>query len=110
MIDRFHESLRFQSTALELRSQRQAVIASNIANADTPGYKAVDADFSAALKRRMAAEAPVAAPSTNSASPSSMMPTTAAGLLPREVRVTSPAEGAQDGNGVDMDVERARFA
>ena len=40
--------------ALELRSQRMALIASNIANAATPGYKARDIDFAAALQRSMA--------------------------------------------------------
>jgi flagellar basal-body rod protein FlgB len=38
--------------ALELRSQRMGLIASNIANAATPGYKARDIDFAAALKAR----------------------------------------------------------
>ena len=38
--------------ALELRSQRMALITSNIANAATPGYKARDLDFGAALKAR----------------------------------------------------------
>ncbi len=36
--------------ALELRSQRMGLLASNIANAGTPGYKARDIDFAAALK------------------------------------------------------------
>ncbi len=36
--------------ALEVRSQRMGVLASNIANASTPGYKAKDIDFSTALK------------------------------------------------------------
>lgn len=36
--------------ALELRSQRMSVLASNIANAATPGYKARDIDFGEALK------------------------------------------------------------
>ena len=39
--------------ALELRSQRMGLLASNIANAATPGYKARDIDFTAALKARM---------------------------------------------------------
>lgn len=39
--------------ALELRSQRMGVIASNIANAATPGYKARDIDFNAALNARL---------------------------------------------------------
>ena len=38
------------AAALELRSQRMGLLASNIANAGTPGYKARDIDFSAALK------------------------------------------------------------
>lgn len=38
------------AAALELRSQRMGLIASNIANASTPGYKARDIDFAAALK------------------------------------------------------------
>ncbi len=39
--------------ALELRSQRMGLLASNIANASTPGYKARDIDFAAALDARM---------------------------------------------------------
>jgi flagellar basal-body rod protein FlgB len=39
--------------ALELRSQRMGLLASNIANAGTPGYKAKDIDFASALKARM---------------------------------------------------------
>ena len=38
------------ATALKLREQRMAVLGSNIANASTPGYKARDIEFSAALK------------------------------------------------------------
>lgn len=37
-------------TALAVRSQRMGVLASNIANASTPGYKAKDIDFHAALQ------------------------------------------------------------
>jgi len=40
--------------ALTLRSERMGVIASNIANAATPGYKARDIDFNAALDARLA--------------------------------------------------------
>ena len=42
--------------ALTLRSERMGVIASNIANAATPGYKARDIDFNAALDARISAE------------------------------------------------------
>jgi flagellar basal-body rod protein FlgB len=40
--------------ALELRSQRMGLIAANIANAATPGFKARDIDFAAALSARLA--------------------------------------------------------
>ena len=39
--------------ALELRSQRANVLANNIANADTPGYKARDIDFQQMLRQRL---------------------------------------------------------
>ena len=44
--------------ALELRSARMGVLASNIANAATPGLKARDIDFNAALDARLAAQNP----------------------------------------------------
>ena len=50
MINRLGDSLDFQSQALVLRSERQRLLASNIANADTPGYVARDMDFAAALR------------------------------------------------------------
>ena len=46
---RMIQSLEFQSQALVLRSERQRLLASNIANADTPGYVARDMDFRGAL-------------------------------------------------------------
>ena len=50
MIDQLEASLAFHQQALSLRQERQKVLASNIANADTPGYKARDMDFSQALE------------------------------------------------------------
>lgn len=44
------DSLRFEDAALYLRVKRMEVLASNIANADTPGYQAKDIDFKAALE------------------------------------------------------------
>src|SRR5260221_13689804 len=48
-MNQLDELLNFNHQALNLRSQRQQVLTSNIANADTPGYKARDIDFKAAL-------------------------------------------------------------
>src|SRR5690606_23888412 len=50
MLDKMTNRLDFLGNALTLRAERQRAIASNIANADTPGYVARDFDFSAALR------------------------------------------------------------
>ena len=50
MLKRLTDALDFQSQALVLRAERQRLIASNIANADTPGYQARDFDFASALR------------------------------------------------------------
>lgn len=51
MLDKLDAALRFQQEALNLRAQRQEVLAANIANADTPGYQARDIDFASELKK-----------------------------------------------------------
>ncbi len=53
MVGRLDEDLGFHETALRLRAQRQQVLASNIANADTPNYKARDLDFKAVLQQQV---------------------------------------------------------
>ena len=50
MISRLTDGLDFHSQALVLRAERQRLIASNIANADTPGFQARDFDFASALR------------------------------------------------------------
>jgi flagellar basal-body rod protein FlgB len=45
MTDRLDNEMRFHQAALNARAYRQQVIASNIANADTPNFKARDVDF-----------------------------------------------------------------
>lgn len=78
--------------ALTLRSERMGVIASNIANAATPGYKARDIDFNAALDARISAERGAASdPRT--------------GMVWR--RPTMPS---LDGNTVELNREQIAFA
>src|SRR5689334_15116975 len=61
MLDRLAGTLDFQAQALALRSERQRLIASNIANADTPGYVARELDFATALRQAAARVSPDAA-------------------------------------------------
>lgn len=84
--------------ALSGLARRQQVIANNIANADTPGFKARDFDFRAALETALASAAPGA-----SAGATSM-----AGKP--ELLYRQPLQPSLDGNTVEMDVERAQFA
>lgn len=106
MIEQMTARLDFQSNALLLRSQRQQVLASNIANADTPGYVARDFDFAKALKG-----------ATGMSSGGAVAATTDV----RHLRLGSKGNGqpdmayavqtqpSQDGNSVDLDRERANF-
>ncbi|SHG76101.1 flagellar basal body rod protein FlgB [Massilia sp. CF038] len=91
---------RSWENSLSVYSKRLELIASNIANADTPHYKARDLDFKAAMSHAMqAAPLPTGQAARTLASPD---------VLPVLYRV--PAQGSADGNTVDMDVERAAFA
>ncbi len=54
MLDKIARHFNFQEKALGLHARRNEVIASNIANADTPNYKAVDFDFAKAMKSALA--------------------------------------------------------
>lgn len=58
----------FNATALRVRAQRQEILAANIANADTPNFKARDIDFASSLKKALEANAADAANSAAVAS------------------------------------------
>jgi flagellar basal-body rod protein FlgB len=105
MLERMTAQLDFQSKALLLRSQRQQVIASNIANADTPGYVARDFDFAAALKNAAGGQGGPNVQRTNDAHlriPGRDASDPAMGY-------TVQTQPSQDGNSVDLDRERANF-
>ena len=102
-------------TALSARAYRSQVLASNIANADTPGYQARDVDFKATL-----AQALDTSQAAGSAASSAMVRTstrhmglggtqgTAAAHGPLVYRTVTQA--SIDNNTVDVNVERAQFA
>ncbi|SEO50766.1 flagellar basal body rod protein FlgB [Nitrosovibrio sp. Nv6] len=108
MIDKLDGTFRFFQDAANLRAHRQQLIASNIANADTPNFKARDINFKDALENangnrvvKLVTSAP-----NHIASPGSVSGT--AGGAPLLYR--SAVQGSVDGNTVDMDVERSQFA
>jgi flagellar basal-body rod protein FlgB len=98
------------SQALKLRSQRTEVLATNLANADTPGYRARDIDFRSALAAAAhvngLAGGSVPLSTTNAAHLGSA---TSAGATP-ELKYRTPLAPSLDGNTVDAQLEQAAFA
>ena len=111
MQNRITDALDFQAQALSLRSERQRLIASNIANADTPGYVARDMDFAQALR---AATGALPAASAIATSHAGHLGGAAAGLgggrVGADLLYATPGQTNLDRNTVDMDRERASFA
>ena len=106
MIDKLDSTFRFYQDAANLRAHRQQLIASNIANADTPQYKARDINFNTALQGALTGSKAVtlAASTARHIAPD----TGISGGAPLLYR--SDVQGSVDGNTVDMDVERSQFA
>jgi flagellar basal-body rod protein FlgB len=109
MIGKLDEALRFQETALSLRAQRQQLLASNIANADTPNYKAKDVDFSSALKTALAGSEPQASTLKTSSTAHIAGGAASGSIGGAPLLYRTPAQGNVDGNTVDMEVERNQF-
>ncbi|MEM5296884.1 flagellar basal body rod protein FlgB [Burkholderia sp. JPY481] len=137
MLDKLDAEFAFGRQALDVRAYRQELLSSNIANADTPGYKARDIDFASslagALKKTGRSTAGQGASNNTTlamAQPAGVtsgmsMNTTEAGHMSGKARLTPtggspddygnlqyrmPLQPALDGNTVDVDVERVQFA
>lgn len=103
-----NQHLSVYSQALNLRSQRHQVLASNIANADTPQYKARDFDFESAMKNAMGGRVQVGGIGLSQTTTGHLPGSGASG--PAALKFRSETQSAVDGNTVDMDVERAQIA
>ena len=115
-MQRLTEALDFQSQALLLRSERQRLIASNIANADTPGYQAREIDFANALRQATGAASVTGSRAGGSVSDASLATTHPAhddARLPLRdepgLLYARHSQDAIDRNSVDLDRERASF-
>ncbi len=101
-------ALAFHQRALDVRAQRQQLIASNIANADTPNYKARDLDFRSTLEAALKPGAGASAGALARTAAGHLGGSGGAGGAPLLYRQT--VQASVDGNSVDIDVERAQFA
>jgi flagellar basal-body rod protein FlgB len=91
--------------ALMVHGQRLGVLATNLANADTPGYKARDIDFSAVLSQTDS-EASLPLHATHAAH----IVFNDAGSSPGYLKYRNPYQASLDGNTVEMPVEQAAFS
>jgi flagellar basal-body rod protein FlgB len=101
----FENIFGIHEQALMVQGQRMGVLAANLANADTPGYKARDIDFAAVLSQNQGdTSLPLAVTDgvhiTLGGSDSS----------PGELKFRNPYQVSLDGNTVEMPVEQAAFS
>jgi flagellar basal-body rod protein FlgB len=99
-MDVFSTAFGIHEKALSVRSQRMEVLARNIANADTPNYKAQDVDFKAMLKE-LKTEYVTA---THEKHFSGIQEAPDNGM-----RYRTPFNSSFDGNTVEMNVEQAQY-
>lgn len=110
MLNKLTQSVDFQGQALVLRSERQRVLASNIANADTPGYAARDINFNQALQQATGTLRASAAVAVSVSAPGHMGGRSTANTVASNLTYAAPSQSNLDGNSVDMDRERASIA
>ena len=100
----FQNIFGIHEQALLLHGQRMGVIATNLANADTPSYKARDIDFSAVLSHTDGGSLPLQTTQAAHIDLSS----DAAGHA--DLMYRNPYQASLDGNTVEMPVEQAAFS
>ncbi|MCX7166898.1 MAG: flagellar basal body rod protein FlgB [Rhodocyclales bacterium] len=108
MIDRLEDQLRTQRAALGTLVYRQELLASNIANADTPHFKARDIDFRSALEGAVAGRrsGDVGLAASSPRHIATRVDSSFAGVT----RYRTEFQPSIDGNTVNMDIERSAFA
>jgi flagellar basal-body rod protein FlgB len=105
----FGGSLDLAAKAMDLREQRHALIVSNLANADTPGYKAFDLMVEESMRQQSGSESQLSMRRTNPAhlpSAQASEPT----ITPKIVQLPEQDNLRGDGNTVDMDREMANLS
>ncbi len=100
----FQNALGIHPDALQLRATRSAVIANNLANSDTPGFKARDIDFKSVLSGQMDSNKSIAVERTQKGHLAGNQ------RIDSELLYRNPMQPSIDGNTVDSQIEQALFA
>ncbi len=109
MINKLDKELNYHHNALSLRVARQELLSSNVANADTPNFKAKDIDFASVLNERLSSTPSLKKVNMNTTS-AMHINSAASGVFGDNILYRVPLQPSADGNTVDMDMERTRFA
>lgn len=112
MFAQLTNDLDFHGKALVVRAERQRVIASNIANADTPGYVARDLNFRDAMAHAMGSGGPQGAATSSAPANAGHIPlssTTGELGSGSSLGYAAQTQPSMDGNSVDLDRERGNF-
>lgn len=98
----FDQALGIYPQALALRERRGEILAANLANADTPSYKARDLDFKSILKQNLPEAVTMERTQAGHFAPQQ--------LLDSRVMYRNPNQVSLDGNTVEANVEQAKYA
>lgn len=109
MSSRFDSLLGIHATALPLREARGRILASNLANADTPNYKAQDLDFRAALLKQRGDEGELRSPHMKLTNSKHLAGFDGAISTADYLRYRNPTQPSLDGNTVETHIEKAKF-
>lgn len=101
----FDSALGIHESALKIRAQRAEMLAENLANANTPGFKARDIDFKQALKMAATQQSHAAADVSN---PNHMQSSFSQSYSPA-IQYRTTMQASLDGNTVDEQIEQAQF-
>jgi len=100
----FDDIFGVHAQALQLRSKRSEIIAGNLANADTPGYKARDIDFKQLLEHADQSSVRVKTTSQRHIQPDNAL------IPPMQLLYRTPMQPSLDGNTVDTEQEHVAFS
>jgi flagellar basal-body rod protein FlgB len=98
----FDKALGIHPQALAMRERRGEILAANLANADTPGYKARDLDFKSILKQNLPEAVTMERTQAGHFAPQQ--------LVESRVMYRNPNQVSLDGNTVEANVEQAKYA
>jgi len=99
----FDKALSIHPQALALREKRSEILAANLANADTPGFKARDLDFTSVLKKTMPPNVDMERTQVGHLASERL-------LLGANLMYRTPYQASLDGNTVESHIEQAKYA